>query len=273
MARPKKTNADYFSHDNDMRNDERLLSVRRKYWHTWYSIWNMLLEKLCKSSFFEIKYDDMRVEFLSWDFQIDPKELKDIIDYFIKIWLLQEEDDKIYCKKLIDRFDWLISKRTRDVDRLSTTKTQDKIVIASENTQSRVKESKVKENIEYKNIENLLHNQEYIDDRWIEILEEFVNHRSETDSKWKQKRQKQKTWDTRKRLFSWKKNKDTNFGRNVIINYEDINNFHRWAMTNKRDDIKQYFRDKYKEDEIRKRKYRDTKTKRKENPLYLETSK
>jgi hypothetical protein len=145
MARPKKLNADYFSHDNDMRNDERILSVRRKFWHTWYSVWNMLLEKLCKSDYFVIKYNDMNIEFLSWDFQIDPIELKDIINYFIMIWLLQQKDNEIFCQKLIDRFEWLISKRTRDRGSLSPAKTPNKQIIASEKPQSKVKESKVKE--------------------------------------------------------------------------------------------------------------------------------
>ena len=31
MARPKKNNADYFSHDNDMRNDERIIALIRKF--------------------------------------------------------------------------------------------------------------------------------------------------------------------------------------------------------------------------------------------------
>jgi hypothetical protein len=31
MARPLKNNADYFPHDNDMRNDEKILALRRKF--------------------------------------------------------------------------------------------------------------------------------------------------------------------------------------------------------------------------------------------------
>ena len=112
-----------------------------------------------------------------------------------------------------------------------------------------------------------------IDKRWIDTIQEFVDYRSETNSQWKEKRALEKTRSTNLRLKRWQTNNKTNFGRKIITDYEDINNFHRWAMKDDRDAIKQYFRDKYKEDEIRKRKYRDTKTKRKENPLYLETSK
>ena len=45
-------------------------------------------------------------------------------------------------------------------------------------------------------------------------LDEFRNYWEETDSKGKPKRKKQKTWDTHRRLMTWKKNADTNFGRN-----------------------------------------------------------
>jgi hypothetical protein len=124
-----------------------------------------------------------------------------------------------------------------------------------------------------KSIIDILKNDDLINERWIDILQLFVDYRSETDTNWKEKRQKEKTRNTNLRLKRRKTNTTTNFGKNKIIDYEVIEDFHRWAMANKRDDIKQYFRDKYKEDEIRKRKYRDTKTKRKDNPLYLETSK
>ncbi|MBL4705443.1 MAG: DUF4373 domain-containing protein [Flavobacteriales bacterium] len=44
MARPLKNNADYFSHDNNMRNDKKILAVRRKYGSDGYSVWCMILE-------------------------------------------------------------------------------------------------------------------------------------------------------------------------------------------------------------------------------------
>lgn len=116
----------------------------------------------------------------------------------------------------------------------------------------------------------ILHDETFIQERWLDILEEFVNHRSETDKNWKEKRQKQKTWDTTKRLFTWKKNKDTNFGRKQILDYEIVENFHRWAMANDWDMIKDFFRNKYKW-EIWKDHYWKSKTKRKESDLFLET--
>ena len=57
MARPIKNYADYFSHDNDMRDDERIKAVRRRFSHLGYSTWNMLLERLCRAENFRIEYN------------------------------------------------------------------------------------------------------------------------------------------------------------------------------------------------------------------------
>ena len=135
MARPKKDNADYFSHDKDMRNDNKLKAVRRKFKNEGYAIWNMLLEHLTDCDFFEYEYTELNIELLSGDFDIEPKLLKEIIDYFILLNLLILEGGFIKSLQLIKRFDSLLSKRKRD----------NKRVIASENPQSKVKESKVKE--------------------------------------------------------------------------------------------------------------------------------
>ena len=52
MARPKKNNAEYFTHDADMRNDVKIKALRRKFSHTGYAVWNYLLETLTDSDFF-----------------------------------------------------------------------------------------------------------------------------------------------------------------------------------------------------------------------------
>lgn len=152
MARPHKNNADYFSHDNDMRNDDKILSVRRKFWHEWYSVWNMLLEKLCKSTWFIIDVDNVSIELLSWDFVVEPEKLKEIIDYFVYIRLILREWDRIYSQKMIDRFEWLLSKRQRDIE-YRQWKPKYEEVIDVDNTQSKVKESKVNNIIEEEIIE------------------------------------------------------------------------------------------------------------------------
>lgn len=38
MARPKKNNAEYYTHDADMRNDMKIKALRRKFSHTGYAV-------------------------------------------------------------------------------------------------------------------------------------------------------------------------------------------------------------------------------------------
>lgn len=123
-----------------------------------------------------------------------------------------------------------------------------------------------------KTIKHILEDKKIIEEWGLDLIEEFIDHWSETDSKWNELWTKQKTWNTNLRLKRWKKNKDTNFGRKQIVDYEIIDNFHRWAMNNDWDAIKDHFRNKYKWEEW-KEKYGKTKQKRKQSDLFLETIK
>lgn len=149
MARPIKNNADYFSHDNDMRDDERIKAVRRKFSHLGYSTWNMLLERLCRAENFKVEYNEDNLDIMAGDFSIEPEQLKEIIDYLIKLKLIIQEGEIIFSQTMINRFEGLFRKRKRDADRLSLTKTTDENIIADDNAQSKVKDSKgnkIKEN-------------------------------------------------------------------------------------------------------------------------------
>lgn len=169
MARPKKDNADYFSHDADMRNDNKIKALRRKYKINGYGIWCMLLEHLTDTNHFKYEYNDFNLELLAGDFDIEPTLLKEIIDYCILLNLIKYEDGYIFSEKLIERFESLLNKRKRDVKpivkELSTTKTNKKEIIDNENTQSKVKESKVDKINNYIFIEKCLN-----DEQWVETL-------------------------------------------------------------------------------------------------------
>jgi hypothetical protein len=142
MARPIKNNADYFSHDNDMRDDERIKAVRRKFSHLGYSTWNMLLERLCRAENFKAEYNEDSIDIMAGDFSIEPEQLKEIIDYLIKLKLIIQEGEIIFSQTMINRFEGLFRKRKRDAERLSLTITKDENIIADDNAQSKVKDSK-----------------------------------------------------------------------------------------------------------------------------------
>jgi len=134
MARPIKNNADYFPHDADMRNDPRVKALRRKFGLEGYAIYNMLIEFLTDSEYFEFKNDALTLEIVAGDFDIKPEQLTEILQYCAQIDLIQIEAKTLVvsCKSLDNRLEPLLSKRKRDRHE----------VIADDNTQSKVKESK-----------------------------------------------------------------------------------------------------------------------------------
>ena len=118
MARPKRNNAEYFSHDADMRNDIKIKALRRKFSHIGYAVWNYILEILTDTDFFEIEWNEIQIELLSGDFDVDPIKLNEIVNYCLMLGLLQLKEGKISSKKHKDRFSGLLSKRERDVKRV-----------------------------------------------------------------------------------------------------------------------------------------------------------
>ena len=120
MVRPQKNNAEYFSHDADMRNDVKVKALRRKFKHAGYAVWCFLLETLADMEFFEIDYNELSKEFLAADFDVSVKELDDIVAYCCKIGLLKMERDRfLYSEALQRRFAPLLEKRRRDRERLA----------------------------------------------------------------------------------------------------------------------------------------------------------
>lgn len=113
MARPIKHNADYFSHDNDMRNDLKVKALRRKFSHTGYSIYNMIIELLTNSDYFEYEWNELSIELLTPDFDIDADLLEEIVSYSVKLNLLQLTNGYLHCDKLTERLEEEVLKRRK----------------------------------------------------------------------------------------------------------------------------------------------------------------
>lgn len=111
MARPRKNNADWFSHDTDLRDNLKIKAVRAKYWLEGYAIFVMLLEVLADAENFILEENDFQVEMLAGDFRIDSAILAEMIDYIVNIWLLQRENWSLFSKHLIERMEALLNKR------------------------------------------------------------------------------------------------------------------------------------------------------------------
>jgi len=137
MARPKRNNADYFSHDSGMRDDPKIKALRNKFGITGYAVWCMMLEVLTNSDFFKRSIDDIEIEILSADFGIDADLFSDILSYMLRLRLLQTGDNCEYLsQKLTDRLQPVVDKRRNSGI---------KGVSVTESTQSKVKKTKPKE--------------------------------------------------------------------------------------------------------------------------------
>jgi hypothetical protein len=218
MARPIKNNADYFPHDADMRNDPRIKALRRKFNLEGYAIYSMLLEFLTDSDYFEFKNDNLSLELVAGDFDIETDKLTSILQYCFQLGLFQLDaiTNIISCKSLDNRLEPLLSKRKRDRNE----------VIADDNTQSRVEESKVKkrkekekkadDNITATKVATIEERQlglmddlkPFVEKYGKEMLREFFDYWTEKNKNGKKMRfEMQKVFDISLRLATWNKNK------------------------------------------------------------------
>jgi hypothetical protein len=86
-----------------MRNDYKLKAVKRKFQHKGYAVWIMMLEVLASSDYFEYEWTELNKELLSSDFDLDIEELDEIIDYFLKLKLIQFTEGYLHCERLTER--------------------------------------------------------------------------------------------------------------------------------------------------------------------------
>lgn len=115
MARPRKLNADWFPHDVNERNKPMVKAIRRKFSHLGYAVWTYLQETLTSSDLFRIKWDDVTVELLAADYDVEPEELIAIVEYAVKIGLLEIEDGFIFSAEHRNGLKPLLLKRERDL--------------------------------------------------------------------------------------------------------------------------------------------------------------
>ena len=225
MARPKKENAEYFSHDTNMRNDPKVRALRKKF-KDGYAVYNMFLEYLTDCNFFECEMQELEYEILSGDFDVEVEILKDILNYCVKVGLLNNTENTFFSNGLKKRLQPVLDKRNNAKDKFLQikqkeieVKEQKSIVSVTETTQSKVKESKVKESKVYKsNIEDRKLKFSHTLSPFLEIydknlISDFYKYWTEPNvSNSKFKKELQQTWDISRRLETWAKN-DKNFNK------------------------------------------------------------
>lgn len=138
-----------------MRNHRKLKAIRTKFGITGYAIWSMILEYLTGIDGNEFEYSDTEIELIAGDFGVSDTEIRNIIDYCIKLELLFQKNGFIHSESLDERLLSVYEKRNRSKNKsskqlrvngkFSNINTEGNGVSATEKPQSKVKESKVKE--------------------------------------------------------------------------------------------------------------------------------
>jgi hypothetical protein len=188
MARPKKNYCDYFPHDRDMRNHRKVKAIRTKFGPIGYAIWSMTLEYLTGIDGNVFEYSDVEFELMAGDFGVSATEIREVVDYCIKLDMLFNNNDFINSESLDERLKPVYEKRGTNKDKskkqlringkFANKNTVGDGVSAPEMPQSKVKESKVKE-IKLKFKDNIFltenENQKLISEHGKEIVEKAYN--------------------------------------------------------------------------------------------------
>lgn len=148
MARPIKHNADYFSHDNNMRYDPKIRTLVAEYGGDGYMVFCYALEFLTGKDYFKYKWNDANLKKMAHDFGMNKDRVNEIINYLVdEVELLQFEDDFLICERLIERMAPLLSRRKNKESlnkRNNNTVNDEKTELMQPETH-KVKESKEKE--------------------------------------------------------------------------------------------------------------------------------
>ncbi|WP_319589646.1 Lin1244/Lin1753 domain-containing protein [uncultured Draconibacterium sp.] len=113
MARPRKNNADYFSHDSGMRNNRKIRVLRSKFGSDGYTVFCMTLELLTEADNFLIQIDEVEVEMIAADFGYTAVKLQEVWDEAKRLRLLQIDNNILTCQELNERLDPLLKERQR----------------------------------------------------------------------------------------------------------------------------------------------------------------
>lgn len=111
MARPVKNYCDYFPHDRDMRNHRKIKAIRTKYKITGYAIWCMILEYLTGIDGNVFEYSEVEMELMAGDFGVSVTEIRDVLDYCLKLELLFLKDGFVHSETLDERLKPVYDKR------------------------------------------------------------------------------------------------------------------------------------------------------------------
>lgn len=168
MARKERNNVDYFPHP--VTHGKKMFYLRSKYGNDGYAIWFMLLEELGKADYHYLDLSDkIQLMYLSSEFQVSEIVLKEVINLLVEFGEFDAElweNSILFNQKFVDNISDAYKKRSNSVICKNSLWTllqakgsslpdksipkHDKCILkVSDNTQSKVKDSKEKESRVY----------------------------------------------------------------------------------------------------------------------------
>ncbi|GAB2959128.1 hypothetical protein GCM10027048_27990 [Hymenobacter coalescens] len=154
MARPARLNADYFTHNADLRNDRRVKAIRTALGPAGYGLFHMVLEALTDADHTALDTSDLEVELLAGDFGVSATEIHSLLQFAEKVGYFGRNDaGLLICPELNKWLEPVFEKRNRSrnptkPELLSQTAPATGVSV-TEIPQSKVKESKGEESKEH----------------------------------------------------------------------------------------------------------------------------
>ena len=157
----RKTSAEYFSHDANASEDEKIMYLETVFGFMGYALYFKTLERLCRAENFEMKFGPVQRQVLARHFGVTLEQFN---DFFVAatsddICAFVIKNDVLWSDGLKKRMAWLLEKRQNDAERIARKraenaqkqseaggKTHNSLIIEDvAATRVQVKESKVKE--------------------------------------------------------------------------------------------------------------------------------
>ncbi len=153
MARPARTNAEWFKHPAAFRNDRRVKAIRARYGPAGYGLLTMLLELLTDAEDTQLCLDEVEVELLAGDLGSTADEVLGLICLAEKVGLFaRNEAGCLKCPQLDEWLAAVFEKRNRSRNDAEAAKLPQPVaetgVSVTETPQSRIEKSRVEESIE-----------------------------------------------------------------------------------------------------------------------------
>jgi hypothetical protein len=99
----------YFSHDDNARNDNKIIAVRMRYGAEGYGIYFMILEKLRESSGYVLATD---YDAIGFDLRVESKKIKSIVEDF-GLFVVAEDGSYFYSESFNNRMKPLDNQRNQ----------------------------------------------------------------------------------------------------------------------------------------------------------------